>query len=196
MRFSLGYSVKSHIVEVDMIKLSGGKYRSRVILTPEEGTLPTKNRVREAMMSMICDVLDGANVLDCFAGSGALGIEALSRGAKKACFVEASPKAAEIIRKNLQTLKENNGTVLCMDYQAAIARMKEPFDLVFLDPPYAMKESYQAAVNALLQRDLLSKDAAVILEYEGSLEFDDSAFASRRDYTYGKSKVILLRRSL
>ena len=179
-----------------MIKITSGIYRSRVIQTPEEGTLPTKNRVREAMMSMIQSSLSGARVLDLFAGSGALGIEALSRGAKEAVFVDASPAASRIVTQNLQTLKEKRATVLTMDYQAALTRLQGPFDVVFLDPPYAMKEAYQIAIDTLLGRSLLNEECVIIAEYEGALDLNTEAFSSRRDYTYGKTKVVLLRRSI
>jgi len=181
-------------VGVPVIKVGSGKYRSRVLLTPEEGTLPTKNMVREAMMSMVQDYLYGANVLDLFAGSGALGIEALSRGAKSATFVDASPKACAVIKKNLETLKDNNGKVIFASFKDALSRMNEPFDLAFLDPPYAMKESYQEALDGLLAHGLLKDSCAVVLEYEGAIEIQSEAFSSRREYTYGKTKVILLRR--
>ena len=177
-----------------MIKITSGKYRSRVIATPEQGTLPTKNMVREAMMSMVTGYLDGANVLDLFAGSGALGIEALSRGARKATFVDASRDAAKIVVKNLETLQETNGAVLNLDYVAALGRLQEKFSLVFIDPPYANKEAYQRSLDTLLEKNLLEEEAAVILEYEGDLSVDTGAFSSRRDYTYGKTKVILLQR--
>lgn len=176
-----------------MIKISSGIYRSRQIQTPNQDTIPTKNRVREAMMSMVYPYLNGANVLDLFAGSGALGIEALSRGAAKATLVDASLEAWNVIRENLRTLKETRATLIHADYLQAIAGFKEPFDLVFLDPPYALKESYQNSINALLSKGLLSEECAIVLEYEGELDIDSSAFASRRDYTYGKTKVILLR---
>ena len=177
-----------------MIKVCSGKYRSRQLRTPDEGTLPTKNMVREAMMSMVGSLLPEANVLDLFAGSGALGIEALSRGASKAIFVDSSPKACAVIKDNLQSLKEERGSVLCASYEDALSRLSEPFDIVFLDPPYAMKEAYQVAVDLLLERGLLKTECAILLEYEGSLSVNSAAFSSRRDYTYGKTKVILLRK--
>lgn len=177
-----------------MIRISSGKYRSRMIETPEEGTLPTKNRVREAMMSAVTPYLQGAVVLDLFAGSGALGIESLSRGAKKCYFVDVAPKTCAIIRENLKTLRETQGTVLLSSYEDALNRFDEPFDLVFLDPPYAMKESYQKSLDLLCARELLKEGAAVVVEYEGELPLNVDAFSFRRDYTYGKTKVILLRK--
>lgn len=176
-----------------MIKVGAGTYRSRLLLTPGDETVPTKNRVREAMMSMVYPYLSGANVLDLFSGSGALGIEALSRGAAKATLVDSSVDAWSVIRQNLRNLKETRANLIHADYLQAIEGLKEPFDLVFLDPPYAMKDAYQKALDRLLAKGLLSKECAIVLEYEGELEINDSAFSSRRDYTYGKTKVILLR---
>ena len=182
-----------------MIKVIGGTYRSRVLETPEEGTLPTKNMVREAMLSSLGDRIEGAKVLDLFAGSGALGIEALSRGASSCLFVEKSPKAAKIVEKNLSSLKETKGVVWNCDYLVAFSRMKQEgkrFDIVFLDPPYAMKESYQEAVDSLLGNDLLGEEASLILEYEGEIPFTNKSFPFERHYKYGKTHVLALRRVL
>lgn len=179
-----------------MLKIIGGKYGSRIIDTPEVGTVPTKNMVRGAMLSCLGDV-EGARVLDLFAGSGALGIEALSREAKEAVFVDAERKTAEIIKGNLKKLGCVNAEVLCADYLVALKRLKEAgrvFDIVFLDPPYAMKESYRNSLEKMLEYGLLSEAAKVVLEYEGEIEIDRAPFASARDYKYGKTKVILLRR--
>ncbi len=181
-----------------MIKIIGGTYRSRVINTPEEGALPTKNMVRGAMISSLGDRVAGARVLDLFAGSGALGIEALSHGALSCLFVDKNPKAASIIKGNLATLKETKGEVWNADYSSALSRMKEEgrvFDIVFLDPPYAMKESYQLVVDFLLQNSLCSEEACFILEYEGEIPFK-SDLPFQREYKYGKTKVLSLRRKI
>ena len=88
-----------------MLKIVAGKYRSRQIEVPESVTVPTKNRAREAMLSSLGNQIQGANVLDLFAGSGALGIETLSRGAAHCDFVEADSKAAQVLTENLKKLK-------------------------------------------------------------------------------------------
>jgi len=181
-----------------MIKIVGGQYRSRIILTPNEGTVPTKSMVREAVFSALSDLLPEAAVLDLFAGSGALGIEALSRGARSAAFVDISEEAYIVIGKNLQALKETKGVVLKADYQNALLSLsgqKKVFDVVFLDPPYAMKESYQDAVSFLLKKGMLRPQGAVVLEYEGSISFDESPFAFSRHYNYGRTNVLIVRRA-
>lgn len=178
-----------------MLRVSGGKYRGRNLEVPEVGTVPTKNRVREAMMSICAFATEGAEVLDLFAGSGALGIEALSRGAKHCVFVDADRKACEIIKRNLALIKEQNAQVINMPAREALERMKEKkFDLVFLDPPYAKKELYEESISFLLENEMLSNGAVVLVEYEGELQIDDSRFSFRRDYTYGMTKLIQLRK--
>lgn len=180
-----------------MLKISGGTFRSRVIETPEQNTVPTKNRVREAMMSALQNDIPGAIVLDLFAGSGALGIETISRGAKKCYFVDAGREQAAIIQKNLKALKIENAEFLGMDYLEALKRLKRDgvkFDVVFLDPPYAEKEFYKAATAFLFENDLLREDAAVVVEFDGEQPDPFSMFSRQRVYNYGRTHVILMRK--
>ncbi len=177
-----------------MLRIIGGKHRSRVIQTPDEGTVPTKNRVREALFSALSDLLPRASVLDLFAGSGALGIEALSRGAKEATFVDSSPVAARIIASNLRLLGEE-GEVLNLDYQQALQRLKgKTFDIVFLDPPYAQKEFYGKAISLLEEGGLLSPGAALVIEYEGECPLSFDIGYSARYYKYGYTRVCIARK--
>ena len=180
-----------------MIKVIGGKYRSRNLLTPIEGTEPTKNRVREALMSALMDSLPGATVLDLFAGSGALGIECLSRGARSAYFVDVSASTLMVVKKNLSSLGEETRHCYGEDYLHFLSRQDLPvFDIVFLDPPYADKDAYQKAVSLLLERNLLSEYGVIVCEYEGGIALDCSSFARCKEYTYGKTKVLIARKSL
>lgn len=177
-----------------MLKIVAGKYRSRQIEVPESVTVPTKNRVREAMLSSLGNQIQGAIVLDLFAGSGALGIETLSRGAACCDFVEVDSKAAQVLTENLKKLKETNGTVHCCDFHSAIASFSTPFDIVFLDPPYKEKAYYQEAVDALWSKGLLHPYSTLILEYEGDLDFDSSSYQDVRFKHYGRTSVLTLRK--
>ncbi len=180
-----------------MLRVSGGKYRGRNLEVPDNVTVPTKARVREAMMSICASTIENGIVLDLFAGSGALGIEALSRGAKECVFVDADRGACAIINKNLSLIKEKNARVMNLSSAQALQRLSgTKFDLVFLDPPYAKKELYRESLELLRKLDLLSPDCLILIEYEGELEVDASPFAFRRDYTYGMTKLIQLRKSL
>ena len=121
-----------------MLKIAGGSYRSRIIETPSSLTVPTKSMVREAVANALAMDFRGAEVLDLFAGSGALGLEALSRGAKEAYFVDSAPEAYEVIAKNIASLKAN-GKAFCGDFDAELTSFHQAgirFDIVFLDPPY------------------------------------------------------------
>lgn len=179
-----------------MLKISGGIYRSRIIEVPPEGTVPTKNMVREAVFNAIRDIVPGARALDLFAGSGALGIEALSHGAKAATFVDLNSKAADVIRGNLAKLKEENGLVLVQNYGTFLASCQpNSFDIVFLDPPYIMKEVYREVPTLLVKKNILSPTGVVVLEYEGEAEIPLSLYGASRLYNYGRSKVCILWRS-
>ena len=180
-----------------MLRISGGKYRSRIIETPIEGTVPTKNRVREAMMNALQNDLPNGEVLDLFAGSGALGIEGLSRGAKCAVFVDQAPLAQRIIANNLTTLKATNATLLRCDALSALKKLAEEkrrFDVIFLDPPYAMLNLYLDSVRLISELGLLKEDGALVVEYEGDAPRDFAEYSRQRMYNYGRTHVLLLRK--
>lgn len=177
-----------------MLKLVSGKYRSRSIDVPPSVTVPTKSMVRTAIGNALMEDMRGANVLDLFAGSGALGFESLSRGAKHCVFVDASKDAIDVIRKNAALLKETNCDIVFSDYKDALKKMKTQFNIVYLDPPYRMKEVYQDVPRLLLELNLLSDNAAVVLEYEGDIEAPVELFSFSKVYNYGRTHVLLLRR--
>jgi 16S rRNA (guanine966-N2)-methyltransferase len=179
-----------------MLKIAGGTYRSRVIETPASLTVPTKSMVREAVANALAMDFRGAKVLDLFAGSGALGLEALSRGAEVAYFVDSSPEAFAVIEKNIATLKAE-GKAFCGDFDAELASFKNQglrFDIVFLDPPYAMKDVYRSVPERLVKDDLLSEKGIVVLEFEGEVEPPFSLFQGAKRYHYGRTDVWILRR--
>ena len=148
-----------------MLRVVAGLYGSRRIATPGgNATRPTSDRVREAIFSMI-GPLDGERALDLFAGSGAMGIEALSRGASEAVFVDRSEQSVRCVRENLKLLGVD-ATVLKLDWLAALEslrRKNERFELLFLDPPYANAASVFAQIGGELE-DLLADSALVICE--------------------------------
>lgn len=128
-------------------------------------TRPTSERTKEAIFSMLQFDISGAVVLDLFAGSGQMGLEALSRGAKCAHLIDSGKPAVEIIKKNIQkTRLEQGSNVLCEDSISFLRRYSgERFDIVFLDPPY-VTELIDTALAVLSERDLLSEGATVVCE--------------------------------
>ena len=131
-----------------------------------ERTRPTSERAKEAIFSMLQFELEGRRVLDLFAGSGQMGLEAVSRGAAHAVLVDQSKDAIRIIQKNAEkTRLGEDCTVICSDFAEFLRqrRGKEPFDIVFIDPPYGMK-ACRAAVEAILENRLLKPRGILVLE--------------------------------
>ena len=159
-----------------MMRIITGSARGTKLKTLEgDSTRPTAERVKEAVFSMIQFDIEGRRVLDLFAGSGQLGLEALSRGAEKAIFIDSARDACDIIKFNAaKTHMESKTTVLCTDYAAYIrtAPKSAVFDIVFVDPPY---DSHLAArsLAKLAASDLLSDTAIIIAETGSEIDPDD-----------------------
>ena len=120
------------------IRIIGGSLRNSRLEVPDRpGLRPTPERVRETLFNWLAPVIAGSRCLDLFAGTGALGVEALSRGAARAQFVERDGRAVQALRANLARLKAADGRVAEADALAWLQGEAEPFDLVFLDPPFA-----------------------------------------------------------
>ncbi|MBM4386826.1 MAG: 16S rRNA (guanine(966)-N(2))-methyltransferase RsmD, partial [Deltaproteobacteria bacterium] len=135
------------------MKIVGGKYRGRNLLSPaKRGIRPTSNMVKEAIFDVIGGAVTGAETLDLYAGTGALGIEALSRGAKSALFVDSAPDACGLIRSNLKKLGLGSAaTVMQAQCESAVKKLHgggNAFDIIFIDPPY--HESELHGILALL----------------------------------------------
>ena len=145
---------------MNTLRITSGKYRGRVISTPGGKTHPMGERERLALFNMIASHLPEAIVLDAFAGSGALGIEALSRGARKVVFVAKNSEACRIIRKNLATLGENS-EVDQLDISNYTSDTR--FDVILADPPY---DSFNPAVVQKLVK-LLSGEGILVLSHPG-----------------------------
>jgi len=120
------------------VRIIGGTWRRRVLSFPDQpGLRPTPDRVRETVFNWLGQTLDGLSVLDLFAGSGAMGFEAASRGARRALLVEKASKVAASLNQHRQTLQMSQVEVVCADALAWLAHGQESFDVIFLDPPFA-----------------------------------------------------------
>lgn len=159
------------------MRVIAGKARHLALKAPQGyDTRPTTDRIKETLFNMLQNEIYNVRFLDLFAGSGAIGIEALSRGATKAVFVEQSREACSIIKQNLEfTHLENQGEVICQNVLLALSRLRkeEPFDVVFMDPPYNKGLELQV-LNSSDFINLLSEKALVIVE--ASIETDCSTF--------------------
>ena len=170
-----------------MLRIIGGKYRRLQINAPDvDSTRPTTDKVREALMSALAFDIPEKDVLDLFAGSGALGLESLSRGANSCTFVDTNNKAIKTIKDNIRNIKvQEKVEVLNMDYMSFLKMNKDrKYGLVFLDPPYKEKEVYQKIVDYLFENDMLTDDAVVIKECD--IPFgEDERFRKFKNYKYG-----------
>lgn len=155
------------------MRVIGGTARGRALLAPRgEQVRPTADRVREALFDILRGEVMDARVLDLFAGTGALAIEALSRGARCAVLVDSSRAAADTILRNLACAGvADRARLIARDWRAALPQMAgERFTLVFLDPPYRMEEAYWQAARALNQRGMLEAGALIVMECDARQE--------------------------
>ena len=175
-----------------------GSARGVQLKTPEGlVTRPTSDRVKEAMFSIIQFEIPGAMVLDLFGGTGQLGIEALSRGAKNAVFVDAGEPACRLIRENLKRTKlEGQARVVRADYLDYLSRTGEQFDIILLDPPYA-EEFLENALNRITEIDILQSDGIIVTERPlgKELPFEFDGYIRSRDYKYGKTLLTIYRKA-
>ena len=182
-----------------MMRIITGRAKGRKLKTLEGSqTRPTTERTKEAVFSSIQYDLNGRNVLDLFAGSGQMGLEALSRGAAHADFNDASEKAVSVIRENIKICGfEKDSSVFTKDYRSFLSSCAgKSYDLVFLDPPYA-RDIIPGILSTMSEKGLLNEGAIVICETgeETTLTGDDklmSVFEIRKQATYGISHILIL----
>lgn len=159
-----------------------------------ENTRPTAERVKEGVFSALSFEIEGRRVLDLFAGSGQMGIEALSRGARSCVFVDHNREAAEVVRQNLRTTGlEDGATVLCRDSLGFLSHTPDCFDLVFLDPPYASNLLLPCLEQLSVKT---SAGALAVCETDRHTVLPESVFgwALHRSYRYGRIAVQLYRK--
>lgn len=183
----------------DRMRVIAGKAR-RLALKTVSGmdTRPTTDRIKETLFNMIQDNIYGVRFLDLFAGSGAIGIEALSRGAREAVFVEQNPAAVKCIRENLQFTKlEPQAVVMQADVFSALSRLegKGVFDLVFMDPPYD-RLLEKKALYALRSSSIVTKETLFIVEASLHTDFsylEEAGFVVKKRKEYKTNVHMFLR---
>jgi 16S rRNA (guanine(966)-N(2))-methyltransferase RsmD len=180
------------------LRIVAGKWRGRPLRAPKGlAVRPTSDRVREAIFDILGEEVAGAAVLDLFAGSGALGLEALSRGASRGVFVESDPAAYACLRKNIESLGAEEAASCLLDYRKALRRLRARslrFDLVFLDPPYGKGLAADSAAG--LSRAALVRQGGTVV-VEEAIRAPEATFpegwAISADRRYGDTRVMLYR---
>ena len=178
------------------MRVIAGVYRHRLLKYPENrlDIRPTKDRIREAIFNALGDISDTV-VLDLYAGSGAMGIEALSRGAKECYFVDKNYIAINTIKNNLSSLLiKDEAKVIKQEDKDAIKSFinnKICFDIVILDPPYAEGE-YQNIIDLLIENKLIKEHGIIICESNYHLDLKQMESIKDKEYSYGEIKVRII----
>ncbi len=182
------------------MRVIAGSAKSLPLKTVEGmDTRPTTDRIKETLFNMIHNEIPGCRFLDLFSGSGGIGIEALSRGAAVCYFVDNSRKAASCIRENLKfTHLEDRAVVLQTDMRSALARLsqQEPFDVIFMDPPY-LKDLEKEALEILEEADCVSSDTLIITEVSLKTDLswlEASGYEVMKNKRYKTNAHLFLRR--
>ena len=182
------------------MRIISGKARGTKLYTLEgENTRPTLDRVKESIFSIIQSEIEGAKILDLFAGSGAIGLEFLSRGAEKAVLCDNSKEAINIIKKNIEkTHMEKQASLINADFENCLEKLKnEQFDIIYLDPPYATDYIYKAIQN-IIKLNIVTEESLIIIEtddenrVEKEIENIDIEIVDKRKY--GRATIIFLRK--
>ena len=180
------------------MRVVAGKARGTVLKTPDGmQTRPTADRVKEAMFSVIQFDIPGAKVLDLFGGTGQLGIEALSRGAASAVFVDQSDRACRLIKENLAKTKlDTVSKIIKNDYANYLQTTRETFDIILLDPPYA-EIFLENCLKLITEIDILHSGGIIVCERplgkDLILEFD--GYTRSKDYKYGNTLLAVYRKT-
>jgi 16S rRNA (guanine966-N2)-methyltransferase len=176
------------------VRIVGGAAKGRRLTAPARGTRPTSDRAREALFNSLAASLrlDGARMLDLFAGTGAVGLEALSRGASEAVFVESKRAALDVLRRNITTVDLPGARIIARPVSTYLADApQQPFDLVFADPPYDLDDMKVIGMLAQLSAPgWLAPDAFVVVERSargGAPAWAGDSITSVRERRYGDS---------
>ena len=178
----------------NLLRIIGGEWRSRRLTFADAPHLrPTPDRVRETLFNWLQGRIVGAHCLDLFAGSGALGFEALSRGAKQVVMVEKHTAAANALRQNSQLLPATGAQLINDDALRYLQRATERFDIIFLDPPFR-QDFLPKVLNLINTRGLLNTDGLIYLEQEAeaALDFSEFGLAIYRQTKAGQVQSLLL----
>ena len=187
------------------MRIVSGKLRGRNIATPSgRSTRPTSDQTRESVFNILkhaewAPPIDGAVVADIFAGSGALGLEAISRGAAFCLFAETEPKARAAIRANIEKMKISDDTRLhrydATKLKIAPGNMRGKFSLIFMDPPYN-KGLWKPVLRRIIDQDLLAENGVIMLEDSVEAEVEPRGFEILEDKSWGAARVLFLKPKL
>ena len=172
------------------MRVISGKYKGKKLIGFDiDGTRPTMDRVKESLFAMIQNKIKNSIVLDLFAGSGSIGIEALSNGAKECYFIDNNIELINIIKKNTNGIKDEV-KIINGDYRNALELLRDSsikFDIIFLDPPYKLN-LINDSINRILKYNLLNENGIIVCEYEKEKVFNDNLNLIK-EKSYGSKNI-------
>lgn len=172
------------------MRIISGKYKGKKLDGFEiDGTRPTMDRVKESLFGMIQYKIKNSVCLDLFAGSGSLGIEALSNDAQKCYFVDNNKEAIKVLSKNLKDIE--NSIIIKNDYINALNNIETKFDIIFLDPPYKLN-LINTCIKYIIKNDLLNNDGIIVCEYEEEIITTDLNIYKTKNY--GNKSIMILKK--
>ncbi len=181
--------------------IAGSAKGTRLQMVPGNHVRPTADRVKESLFSVIGPFFAGGQVLDLFAGTGSLGLEAVSRGMDDVIFVDQSVASLQTVRENAERCRLTDQTLIMRkDARTALkqfVKQNKQFDLVFLDPPYH-EQLLVPILNMFAQQELLTKQGLLVVEHPSSmsLSVQESVFALARELAYGDTKISLVKKKV
>lgn len=180
------------------MRIIAGKHKGRNLLSPtDKGIRPTSSKIRESMFNILINLnaIEDSNVIDLCCGTGALGIEALSRGAAKVVFIDGSNQHLKIAYANIVQVNETEKSTILRANAEDLPQAREKFNLVFIDPPYFKKVADKALIS-LIEKDWLAEKAIILIEQDRreDLVFSTDHYQQVMERSYGNSKIILLER--
>ncbi len=181
------------------MRIIAGRNRGKKLLLPNfDGTRPTADLVKTSMFGLLDSYIDGARVLDLFAGSGALGLECLSRYAESAVFVDMNPQSCDLVQKNAQSMKYSP-EIINLPYDKALLNFKrrgQKFDIILLDPPYHKGLESQALLK-IIDFEILTPNGICVVEMAKEDSMDEQVyefFEELKNRTFGIKRILLLQR--
>lgn len=171
------------------MRVIAGDFKGRKLETPVDNSVrPTSDKVKEAMFSILMNDIWGSKVCDLFAGTGGLGIEALSRGASKCYFADQSKASIRLLTENVKKCEAMDKSVIIPgDFTRALERLREPVDIFLLDPPYGLGMEFKA-MEIIKRNNLLAEDGVIVVEHDARdiMEEQVSGFTKFKEKKYGK----------
>lgn len=176
------------------MRIIAGEYKGRKLLTPRDRQIrPTTDKVKEAVFSMVQPVLSGAIVVDLFAGTGNLGLEALSRGAARCYFCDHARESLGLLRENISHFgAEDRARILAGDYEKTLEQIPEPADVIFLDPPYK-RGLLLSCIERIATKSLLRENGLLVCECGKQEELPEwiGSLGKIKDKTYGSIRIAI-----